>query len=96
MRQATGLGQLSCHCQAPAHHKGLLVQSLTIKIKLRQAATAALPPELREAASQPDYAPFPLNRQIMTDTPPIPGFGEQQRQQQQDAGQSGKRKLGNR
>lgn len=74
----------------------LAMQDLTTKIKLQKAAAAALPPELRQAALEPDYTPFPRNRQIMTETPPIPGFGEQQRQQQRDAGQSGKRRLGNR
>ncbi|KAK9806641.1 hypothetical protein WJX73_003506 [Symbiochloris irregularis] len=71
-------------------------KDLTTRIKLQKAAIAALPPELREAASVPDYTPFPLTRQIMTETPPIPGFGEQQRQRLQDSGQSSRRRLGNR
>lgn len=44
---------------------------LSTKLKLKQAAIAALPPELREAALIPDDTLFPVNRQIWTETPPI-------------------------
>ncbi|KAL3159462.1 hypothetical protein ABBQ38_009887 [Trebouxia sp. C0009 RCD-2024] len=53
-------------------------KDITQKIKLREAAIAALPEELRAAARAPDYEPFPANRQMWTLTPPIPGFQEQQ------------------
>ena len=44
---------------------------LTTKLKLKQAAIAALPPDLRAAAMVPDDTPFPANRQIWTETPPV-------------------------
>jgi ribosomal protein S10 len=44
---------------------------LTTKLKLKQAAIAALPPDLQVAALVPDETPFPSNRQIWTDTPPV-------------------------
>ena len=53
-------------------------KDITLKIKLREAAIAALPEELRAAAREPDNEPFPSNRQMWTLTPPIPGFQEQQ------------------
>lgn len=53
-------------------------KDLTVKIKLREAAIAALPEELQAAARLPDNEPFPANRQMWTLTPPIPGFQEQQ------------------
>ena len=43
---------------------------LTTKLKLKQAAIAALPPELQAAAMVPDTSPFPSNRQIWAETPP--------------------------
>ena len=46
-------------------------KDITLKIKLRDEAIAALPEELRAAAREPDFEPFPANR-------PIPGFQEQQ------------------
>lgn len=49
---------------------------LTAKLKLKQAAVAALPPHLRAAAEVPDDEPFPLNREMWSDTPPIEGFGQ--------------------
>ncbi|KAL4458571.1 hypothetical protein ABPG75_013436 [Micractinium tetrahymenae] len=49
---------------------------LTLKLKLKNAAVAALPPHLRAAAEVPDLEPFPLNRQMWTETPPIEGFGQ--------------------
>ncbi|CAG9467550.1 unnamed protein product [Pedinophyceae sp. YPF-701] len=40
------------------------------KIRLRDAAIAALPEPLRAAALEPDLAPFPLARWIATESPP--------------------------
>jgi hypothetical protein len=45
--------------------------ALTAKLKLKQAAVAALPDDLRAAALVPDLEPFPANRQIFTETPPV-------------------------
>lgn len=56
---------------------------------MKLAAIEALPPHLRAAAQVPDDEPFPLNRQMFTDTPPIEGFG-----QAPVAAQQGGRKLG--
>lgn len=44
--------------------------SLSTKLKLKQAALAALPDELRAAALVPDNTPFPSNRWVWTETPP--------------------------
>jgi hypothetical protein len=44
---------------------------LTTKLKLKQAAIGALPPDLQAAAMIPDDTPFPSNRQIWTETPPV-------------------------
>lgn len=45
------------------------------KLQLKLAAVAALPEgPLRDAALEPDLAPFPTSRAVWTDTPPIPGF----------------------
>lgn len=49
---------------------------LTTKIQLRDAAIAALPHGLREAAEEVDYTPFPADRLVATHTPPIPGYGK--------------------
>lgn len=49
---------------------------LTNKIRLRDAALAALPAELRISAGEPDYTPFPTDRLVATHTPPIPGYGK--------------------
>ena len=40
------------------------------KVKLRNAAMAALPDSLREAAMVPDLTPFPSTRQVWMETPP--------------------------
>lgn len=40
------------------------------KVKLRDAAVAALPNSLREAALVPDLTLFPSMRQVWTETPP--------------------------
>lgn len=47
-----------------------------LKLRLKQAALAALPEDLRNLAMQIDTAPFPANRHIATETPPIAGFRE--------------------
>ena len=57
-------------------------RDMTTKLKLKQAAIAALPPRLREAALVPDYEPFPANREIWYATPPIEGYGEASKEQQ--------------
>lgn len=63
---------------------------LTLKLKLKNAAVAALPPHLRAAAEVPDLEPFPLNRQMWTETPPIEGFGQAAATTQQ----AGAKKIG--
>ena len=65
-------------------------RDLTTKLRLKEAAIAALPPELQAAAREPDYTPFPANRQMFTDTPPIEGFGEVAKSQQQ----TGRKSIG--
>lgn len=40
------------------------------KLRLKQAALAALPPELRAAAAEEDTTPFPLTRHFLYDSPP--------------------------
>jgi hypothetical protein len=52
---------------------------------LQEAALAALPAALREAADQPDMTPFPLERMVPTHTPPIKGFGDRGRKQKSQA-----------
>jgi hypothetical protein len=47
---------------------------LQTKIELRREAFAALPPELVHAAHASEETLMPLDRWIMTSTPPIPGF----------------------
>jgi len=56
---------------------------LTAKLKLKQAAVEALPPTLRAAAMVPDLAPFPANRQIWTETPPLEEGADSAGQKQQ-------------
>ncbi|KAI3435926.1 hypothetical protein D9Q98_001984 [Chlorella vulgaris] len=63
---------------------------LTAKLKLKNAAVAALPPRLRAAAEVPDDELFPLNREMWTETPPIEGFGQGTATMQQ----AGLKKLG--
>jgi hypothetical protein len=48
-----------------------------MKIKLRDAAIQALPMDLQEEANTEDWALFPLDRQVFTEWPPIPGFNQQ-------------------
>lgn len=45
-------------------------------IKLREAAIAALPEQLREEALVPDLEPFPIQRRVFTETAPIKDFQE--------------------
>lgn len=64
---------------------------LTGKLKLKQAAIAALPEGfLRDAALVEDTAFFPANRMMWTETPPV----EDAAQQQVQAQGSAKRRIG--
>ena len=47
---------------------------LTMMIKARKEALAALPAELLEEASAPDHTIIPIERRIFTETAPIPDF----------------------
>ena len=50
---------------------------LGTKLALKNAAVAALPAgPVRDAAAAPDYTPFPPNRAVWTDTPPVAGFAD--------------------
>jgi len=51
-------------------------RNMNTKIRLRQEAIRALPPELVEEASKPDHSLFPLKRMVPTHTIPIPGYEE--------------------
>ena len=64
---------------------------LSGKLKLKEAAIAALPQDLVAAAREPDYTPFPANRQVWTETPPVEGFAESGRPKAQA---DGKRSIG--
>lgn len=66
-------------------------RDLTTKLQLKEAAIAALPPHLRAAAEVPDLEPFPANRMMWTETPPVEGFGSEAARAQQ---QSGKKSIG--
>ena len=52
---------------------------MTKMIRLRDAAKAALPEALQAEASEPDLAPFPLQRRVFTETAPIPDFQQKLR-----------------
>jgi hypothetical protein len=52
-----------------AEHKAWRAGMLD-KLRLKQAALAALPPALRLAAAQEDLEPFPLTRHALYETPP--------------------------
>jgi hypothetical protein len=68
---------------------------LSMKLKLKQAAIAALPPDLRAAAMVPDLEPFPLNRWIWTETPPVEEEEDAgARRQDQRQQRTGRRALG--
>eukprot|EP00301_Raphidiophrys_heterophryoidea_P017039 c26803_g1_i1.p1 GENE.c26803_g1_i1~~c26803_g1_i1.p1 ORF type:complete len:171 (+),score=22.21 c26803_g1_i1:1-513(+) len=43
-------------------------------MKIKYSALAELPPDLQILALTPDMSTFPLNRQVFTDSPPIPSF----------------------
>uniref|UniRef100_A0A7S1SH10 Large ribosomal subunit protein mL40 n=1 Tax=Tetraselmis chuii TaxID=63592 RepID=A0A7S1SH10_9CHLO len=51
-------------------------KALSEKLRLKLAAIEALPVALREHAASDDFEPFPLNRWVATDTPPIEGYYE--------------------
>ncbi|KAK9811647.1 hypothetical protein WJX72_007625 [[Myrmecia] bisecta] len=53
-------------------------RDLSTKLRLKNEAFFALPDELKMAALQQSTEVFPPNRQLMFDTPPIPGYREQQ------------------
>ncbi|EIE19310.1 hypothetical protein COCSUDRAFT_58603 [Coccomyxa subellipsoidea C-169] len=63
---------------------------LSVKLKLKKAALAALPEDLRELANRPETERVPLNRQMFTHTPPIPGFNQQSSVKKRKRGQSGR------
>jgi hypothetical protein len=51
-----------------------LRRDIEMKISIKERAIEALPTELREEALEPDFSLFPLDRWVMTHTPPIEGF----------------------
>ena len=62
-------------------------------MRLRDLAIEALPSrQLQAAACLPDWAPFPLNRQMFYDSPPVEESQEQQ-QQQPSQQQKARRKI---
>jgi seryl-tRNA synthetase len=87
---------LGCYCRHKEYSRMKMKEhrawqaDLTTKLKLKQAAVAALPPHLRAAAEVPDDEPFPLNRNMWTLTPPIEGFGKETGVTQQ----AGQKKFG--
>ena len=58
-----------------AEHR-VLQADLSCKLRLMKAAIAALPVELQEAASEPDFSPFPPRRALPSDTPRLKGYYE--------------------
>lgn len=60
-------------------------KDLSQKLKLKHAALAALPEQLRATASLPDDTPFPMKRLLPWDTPEIPGFFEEKQRQAEEA-----------
>lgn len=54
------------------------------KIKLKNAAIAALPEHLRGPASEDDVRLFPAKRKFPTDSPPKPGFDESRRRRTEE------------
>lgn len=48
----------------------------TVLLNMKKAAIEALPEELKAAALEPDFTPFPANRFMATLTPPIEGYLE--------------------
>ena len=76
---AVPVGAVCSHKVACIGHNSL-VPNIHLPVELLQeAALAALPPKLREAADKPDMTPFPLERMVPTHTPPIKGFGDRGR-----------------
>ncbi|GBG64174.1 hypothetical protein CBR_g40874 [Chara braunii] len=61
------------------------MKALNLQIQLKEAAIAALPEDLREAALVPDLTPFPINRFAATLTPPIAGYVEETTKEAQRA-----------
>ena len=49
---------------------------LCLKLRVKHAATEALPFSLRGAAILPDFTPFPARRTMPFETPPLVGFME--------------------
>jgi hypothetical protein len=82
--EAQGTQCSSCRCcllTSGSMHWSHLYRSKCPVDPLQEAALAALPPKLREAADTPDMTPFPLERMVPTHTPPIKGFGDRGRNQ---------------
>ncbi|XP_004510711.1 uncharacterized protein [Cicer arietinum] len=52
----------------------------TTLLRMKKEAIEALPEGLKEAASVPDFSPFPANRFMATLTPPIEGYIEKIRE----------------
>ena len=71
--EATQMAKKYSRAKIAAHRQRQ--RELARKLELKLAAVAALPEgPLRDAALEPDYAPFPSSRAVWTDTPPIAGF----------------------
>lgn len=88
--------ELLCGCWPPKDVVSDTVcwsQALSIKLKLKQAAIRALPLELRVEAEKDDDALPPMNRNMFTHTPPIPGYMDRR---QEDTRQRSGRKIGTR
>eukprot|EP00899_Mesostigma_viride_P020792 jgi/Mesvir1/28714/Mv19684-RA.1 len=62
------------YCRMKTRQHNHMMKDIANKLKLRDAALAALPPSLRRAASEPDFTPFPGKRLPITDTPPLPKY----------------------
>jgi hypothetical protein len=77
--------------QKMRQHRAWQAEFMT-KVKLRDAALAALPESLREAAMAPDLTPFPSTRQVWMETPPHEK-GDSKQVQQEDTDKR-KRKIG--
>lgn len=64
------------------HWKMVQQANLQRKAEIMAAAFEALPKHLQRAASKPDYAPFPTDRPMFGETPPIVWYREWKRKQQ--------------
>lgn len=60
------------------------------KVKLRDAAIAALPESIRNAAMAPDLELFPSTRQVWSETPPHEHSDQQQLQRDDSDKRKGK------